>query len=174
MTRRGQAGAQSGTSGWGIPRTFATPQATSSTRGVASNNNGWYYRVLDAGTISKIAIDPTTSSGNISIAVYRSSGSGDAAVPTGGRLATTGAIACPSTGYAEVSLGASVAVNEGDWFALSADNTTVAIRSDASGTNSSNLGKGMMGHQGTAHPLPATPSIAGWWRDGVHLMKGVA
>ena len=166
----------SGTSsaGWGIPRTYATPRSTASTRSVSSANNAWYMRVFDSGTISKVALDPTTSNGNISIAAYTNSGAGDAATPTGGRLVTTGAIACPSTGYVEVSLGASVDVEEGDWFGLSADGTTAAFRSDSSSASASNLGKGIYGQQSTAHPCPATPVVAGWYRDGVYLLKGVA
>jgi hypothetical protein len=59
-------------------------------------------------------------------------GVGKAAKP-GTQKATSGSVACPAVGYAEVSLGASIQVNAGDFIGFSVDNATVAIRA-AGGT----------------------------------------
>lgn len=102
-----------------------------------SNNNGsnsiTYYRIPQgAGTISKIALEIGTSSGNIAVAVYDNSGVGRAALPLN-RIASSGIVACPASGFAEVALDAPVFVKPGDWLAIWADNTTATFR-NAGGT----------------------------------------
>jgi hypothetical protein len=131
----------------GIPVSSATTWA--------SSNQAAYYRVYGAGTFTKIAVHVTTSSGNVSFAVYSRSGSGRSAVP-GTRLVTTGAIACPAIGYQEVSLGGSVTVAPGDFIAMSCDNTTAAFQ--IVGGSITDMAKGMAYQQATAHPAPSTPA----------------
>ena len=114
-----------------------------------------YGRVLGAGTISKIGLGIGTQSGNISLAVYANSGTGRAAVP-GTRLATSGAVACPATGYQEVALGASVTVTPGDWFCITADNATATFWSNLAQQADSDIGKGRQYRQ-AVHPAPTTP-----------------
>lgn len=131
-------------------------------RGSDSSNPGGanaatYLRCMEGGTISKIGLDCVTSSGNISVAVHQNSGSGRASVP-GTRLATSGAVACPAVGYAEVSLGATVTLAAGDWIAISADNGTAAFRSLLNGSTTTNLGLGRQFVASSSHPLPSTPS----------------
>lgn len=130
-------------------------------------NRAHYMRMAEAGTITKVAIIVQIQSGNISVGVYRNSGSGASAVPAA-RVATSGAVACPATGYQEVSLSGSIAVNKGDWLALSVDNTTAAFI----GIAPAQILKPFHYSQDTAHPLPssATPSPVG---KTFHIM-GVA
>lgn len=119
-------------------------------------NDARYARVLGSGTISKIGLEVMTASGNISVAVYSKTGSGINAKP-GARVATSGAIACPAVGYVEISLGASVAVSDGDYLALSCDNAVAAFRGQSGSANT--LAAVISYAQGAAHPLPpaATP-----------------
>jgi hypothetical protein len=122
-----------------------------------SANTALYYRVRDGGTITKVALEVTTSSGNISVGVYSNTGVGRSAAPAA-QKATSGAVACPAIGVAEVTLTASVRVEPGDWLAISADNSTAAFRSALTAEQTTALGNGLCYKQATAHPLPATPS----------------
>lgn len=144
--------------GFGIAYSL-DPRLTAGASGLSAANVAWYSRASVGGvTISKVAIHVGTSSGNISVAVYANSGSGRSATPGGGRRATSGAVACPAGGYAEVALGASVALNRGDWFALSADNSTAAFFvSGASAVVVTSLTAGLEYAQTSGHPCPATP-----------------
>lgn len=144
--------------GLGFPSTVdpGMIRATDS-MGVGAANAAIYLRAIGGGTISKIGMRVGVSSGNISVAVYRNSGTGRSSIP-GTRIATTGSIACPAVGYAEVSLGSTVTLNDGDWIGISADNTTAQIGSLLSAGADSNLGLGRQYRQPTAHPLPSAPS----------------
>lgn len=141
--------------GWGMPHTFDPANLVNHT-GAAVANDAMYFRVRDSGIITKIGIIGNVSSGNISLAVLR--GPMGMAPPTT-RLATTGAVACPAGGYNEISLGASVAVDERtDWFALSIDNTTATFGRVGNVVAESGLGAGFC-YRGTAHhPIPASPT----------------
>lgn len=144
--------------GWGFPYTVmpSLPRATdNTTMGVA--NDAMFYRVIGGGTISKVGLRVFTSSGNISVAAYRNSGVGRAGVP-GTRLATSGAVACPATGYAEVSLGASIVLNSGDWLAISADNTTATFACFVSSMTTNDIAKAVALVQAAAHPAPSAPA----------------
>lgn len=123
-------------------------------------SNAFYYRSYDGGDISSVGTHVNSSSGNISVAVYTNSGSGRAATPTGGRLATSGAVACPAAGFATVSLGGTVSPVAGDWLAISADNATATFRSLPDGFGASALGQGASFRESGAHPCPATPTVA--------------
>lgn len=149
----------------------ADPRAATTTGGVGVANRCFYTRVRGAGTISKVGLHVATSSGNISVAAYRNTGSGRSAAP-GRQLSTSGAVACPASGYAEVALGASVTLDEGDWLAVSADNTTATFVKGNSTTGVSNLAAGFCAYQDTAHPAPATPAVAGYHMNSV-LLVGV-
>lgn len=121
---------------------------------VQAANACHYLRVISSGDISKIGVYVNTASGNISVAVYSNSGTGRSAVP-GTRTATSGAVACPASGYREISLGGTVTVNAGDWFSLSADNTTAKFNSLLSSGGDADLGLGRQFRQATAHPSPS-------------------
>jgi hypothetical protein len=126
-------------------------------RAAPSTNGAIYARVLGGGPVSKIGLQCQVSSGNISVGVHQNSGVGRAAVP-GARIATSGAVACPAVGYAEVSLGGSVPVAPGDWFSISADNVTASFLCNLGVAVDSSIGLGRQFRQATAHPVPATPS----------------
>lgn len=165
-------GGGSGAGGWGIPRTFL-PGLRASPLAVSAVNEAHYYRVEDSGAITAVYLRIGVASGNISIAAYTNSGSGRAATPTGGRLATTGAISCPASGEASVALACTVP--DGGWFGISADNTTATIQSAIStgGLNPSALANGMQMRQASAHPLPATPaSLTGQLGGPAHILVG--
>lgn len=140
---------------FGFPFTHDPEYLRNDANSVVSANRGIYQRVIGGGTITKIGLSVGTQSGNISVAVYRNSGVGRSAVP-GTRAVTTGAIACPGTGYQEVALGSSVDVNPGDWFFLSADNTTATFGALLNAPGDNNLGKGRAYRQDAAHPAPST------------------
>lgn len=133
----------------------------------------WYLRVSDGGVISKIGLEIVTSSGNISVAAYRNGGTGLAAVPAT-RLATSGAVACPTAGYAEISLGATITVNPGDWLSLSSDNGTAAFRCMLGGVLTSQLAAGRIYMQTSAHPAPSPPGALAARLGRNILLIGVA
>lgn len=119
-------------------------------------NRGVYSRLVTGSFISKIAIEVTTASGNISLAVYRNSGVGMAAVPAA-QIATTGAVACPaaSTGgvLREVALIAPVRAAKGDWLFMSCDNGTATF---TRATTSLSTWNGAFAYrQDAAHPAPS-------------------
>lgn len=143
--------------GFGFPASIDVGQMRSTDTMALTANDGVYLRSRDGGTISKIGLFVSTSSGNISVAAYRNSGSGRSAVPAT-RLATSGAVACPgASAYAEVSLGATVTLLPGDWLFLSADNNTATFRTSLSGAADNNIGLGRQFRQTTAHPAPSPP-----------------
>lgn len=134
-------------------------------------NDARYVRVLGSGTITKLRIHVGTAAGNVSLGVYSSVGDGLAAVPTI-RKATTGAIACPTAGIADVSLGASVNVQTGDFFAMScSDNTAEFLQH--SGIGDTSLAAGRSYKEASAHPLPVTPSPGTGHNFRVPLIVGV-
>ena len=139
--------------GLGIVHTASVPIATPQPMPIA--NRGVYMRCDTGGTITSIAIDVGTQSGNICVAVFANSGVGRAAVPAA-RKATSGAVACPAPGYAEVSLGGSVVVDPGDWLFLSVDNTTATIYAMSSLSHTNAIVAGFSYYQDTAHPAPAS------------------
>lgn len=121
-------------------------------------NRGLYVRTINGGTITKIGLEVGVQSGNISVAVYRNSGSGRSAVPSGAPAITSGAVACPASGYAEVSLGGSVVVNPGDWLFLSCDNTTASFQRHTT-TSGTALQSGFVTRQDSAHPAPTVGTL---------------
>lgn len=121
-------------------------------------NRAQYTRVRTGGTISKIRIQCTVSSGNVCVGVYANTGSGLSAMP-GARVATSGSLASAGTGARDYSLGASVYVNPGDWLAFVTDNTSITLAyigvvTEFGGTPS--VWSGRSAYQDTAFPLPST------------------
>lgn len=141
----------------GIVRTYLSAMPVNSlTLTIGSPNTTRYFRVVEGGTISKIRLGVGTSSGNISVAVHRSSGRGLTAVP-GAQVATSGSIACPASGIQDVALGSTVNVRVGDWLAIGADNTTATFYGVVA-TGASGLVGGQAG-VASGFPAPATPSF---------------
>lgn len=138
-----------------IVRTFDLGMRAGS--GTAVLNRAWFMRCSGAATISKIGLQVATASGNINVGIFRNSGSGRNAVP-GTMLTSSGSVACPATGYAEVTLGATVSVTDGDWFALVADNGTATFAVAANGAVDTNLAAGRMYRKDSSFTLISDPA----------------
>lgn len=135
---------------WAMAATMP-PHSVSTSTAVAVANRCQFVRSTGRKYgATQLQIWVGTASGNISVAVYASSGIGDAAVPTD-RKATTGAIACPAAGLAVVTLTTAVDVDPGDFMAISADNTVATFGRSASGITA----QGVCWRMDTAHPAPA-------------------
>lgn len=157
---------------YGFPYTV-DPLTTAAVTNHPTANATIFNRVHGSGSISKIAIQIGVASGNVAVAVYANSGTGRAAVPST-RRATSGSIACPSSGYAEVSLGATVAVESmADWFAFGADNTTVTAMRGTNFGSSSVLFAGAAHIQGSGFP-PAAPAVPNTGFGWAYHMVGIA
>lgn len=145
--------------GFGIPWSV-DPRLASSQSTVGAANRGWWYRVTGAKSgCTKIGISVVTQSGNVCAGIYANSGAGRAAAPAA-RLATTGSVACPGTGYRELDLtDGPVNIKQGDWLFFAADNITASF--DAAPAGSTGISTGLRGYADAAFPAPAAaPAIA--------------
>lgn len=112
-----------------------------------------YMRNTAKGTISKIATSITSPSGNISVGVYSNTGLQINAKPLT-QKATSGAIACPAAGMIqEISLGATITIEAGEWFAMSCDNIDTSMPMVTGGGDIPIL-SAYAWRQSSAHPLP--------------------
>lgn len=146
--------------GFGFPCNFI-PQLSDPAAAIALVANWCLYSRLisGGGAITKIGLEIGTSSGNISVA-HLTGPSGRTGPDA--RVATSGAVPCPASGFAEVALGSSTTPKAGDWFGISADNTTATAQMSAGPAGAgSALGAGGHHFQASAHPVPATPSVSG-------------
>lgn len=121
-------------------------------------NRGIFLRTMNGGTITKVGFEVGTASGNISVAAYANTGTGLAAAPTGAPLSTSGAVACPATGLAQVALAAAVTIGPGDWLFLSCDNATATFSRCTPSTGAFN--GGTAARQDSAHPAPTVGTLA--------------
>lgn len=138
---------------FGFPAT-ADPILASNYTTVASSNRTWFLRATGSGSVSRLRINVGVQSGNICASVYTSSGVGTAALPLT-RVATTGSIACPAAGNADLTLDTTVAVTSGDfWFSLCADNTTATFAQV--GSTGSLIPQGRVAFQDSTLTGPAT------------------
>lgn len=156
--------------GWGVrPFTFLPSQ--SATAVTLNAVFCLWHRVIGGGPISKLGFQVGTQGGNIAVAVGRGVRGG--AGPTS-LLATSGSVACPAPGYAEVALGASVNVNpETDWFCIAGDTGTATVLAASAMTlGSTGLCTGFAAFE-NVFPVPATPNTTPGWARGVCLV-GVA
>ncbi len=102
-----------------------------------------YSRLIAAGYASQhLGFNVVVSSGSCCVAYYTSSGLSNSAQPTGGQLATSGAVPTPAMGVASIALGSSVTPNVGDWVGMSFDNVTASISCSSSVLNSSTMSTG--------------------------------
>jgi len=94
-------------------------------------NAAGFVRLKAAGYSSQHLVIATigTSYGNISLGYFHGSGSGLSAKPDGGMYtnAWSGAIPCPASGNASVSLIASATPSLADWIGMSCDNQTATF-----------------------------------------------
>lgn len=117
-----------------------------------------YQQLIGYGmSTNQLRIFVGTSSGNISVGLYNNGGqSGSSRLPNT-RQATTGAIPCPASGMATVTLTTTVTIGRSWYGALSCDNTSATFQRSAPQSSISN---GVAANQGSAHPLPATAGAA--------------
>lgn len=119
-------------------------------------NRCYYFRVTRGrNRIGSIAIPIAVQSGNVSVAVFRNTGTGISARPAN-RVATSGVVACGAPGRQTLVLDAPVNVAAGDWFCIATDNGVIRIEGVTSGV----LGyDGLTAWQDAAMPPPtnATP-----------------
>lgn len=138
---------------WGIPRTI-DPALRQTSVNVNTANRAWWMRVKDSGAITKLRVNIGAQSGNVSVAVAPNVGSGVNARP--GNPTATASQACPAVGDTDIALGATINVNDGDWFGIAADNTVATFGSAAPGVLDSALGSGSLYYQAAAYPIPGT------------------
>jgi hypothetical protein len=148
------------------------PALCTTLSGITTANRGVYGRVVGSGSVSKIGLEIGASSGNICVAVYRNTGTGRTSAP-GTRLATSGSVACPSTGFAEVALGATVDVQQGDWFYIGADNTTATFRVVHTTGAANGLAAGRWAFADANFPAPASPTPSAGFNRG-YCLVGIA
>jgi hypothetical protein len=154
-----------------IPRT-ADPRSSLAAAALSGANVTYWGRVVGGGTVTKLGIQVGAQSGNICVAVYANSGFGINAIP-GVRLATSGSVACPAIGYAEVALDVSVEVLSGQhWFALAADNVVATFYAPSGSIGITSLAKGF-GMSKAAFPCP-DPAAASSYRTNPVAIIGVA
>jgi hypothetical protein len=128
---------------------------SSSTTGLV--NRIVFQRIFGSGPITKVGIGVTVTGGNVVVSLYRSNGAGRNAVP-GTLVASTGIVATPAVGYAEVSLGGTFTVQPGDWFAFGCDSGSAAFRSITGNLidGGNFAGRAMYGNPG--FPPPDSPT----------------
>lgn len=152
--------------GWGIPMTFH-PHEFGGATVIGAINRAHYLRVrggCQPGTpITKLAINVGVQSGNISVAVLRGTAGRN---PPTTRIATSGSVACPAAGYAEIALDVPVMVDgRTDWFALACDNNTATFGRVSAPGSSNNFGAGLAYLQDGLFPVPAAPTgLTASWR----------
>ena len=139
---------------WAVdPFVVTCPGATPTLiAGVA--NWGFAMRAYGSGLISKIALQIGTSAGDICVAHYANTGVGPNATPAT-RLATSGAVACPASGYREVALTVPTYVRTGDWLTVSfSSSSATAFGVAAPGSSIAN--NGLSWASNGSHPLPSS------------------
>lgn len=119
---------------------------------VGSANRALYIPCVltGAATITGVKVYIGTSSGNLCVGLYDSSGT---------RVATSGAVASPGITFRTINFTAAYSAAAGRYYlALSADNVTVTF----AGTSNSVGGvAATVKYQDTAHPLPTSITSAG-------------
>lgn len=163
-----------GTGDWGIPRTAEIgPGLDNNGQLWPSANRGVWLRVRNAGMISKIALGVAVQSGNICVAVYRASGFRQSAKP-GTLLASSNSVACPAVGYAEVSLGATIEIRDGDFIYLGADNNVAKFWTAGTTSANSALAAGVSYYADAAFPAPASNPTVTTGFQRFWVLTGVA
>lgn len=147
-----------GDDGWYYPMTFdANLAGTAASVTTADRCTFTRMRGRTTVAVNKANIGIGVSSGNISVAVYANNGSSNSAArPTGAPILTTGSIACPAPGLAEVTFTGSAIVPLGAWLAISCDNTTATFTRDGATLTP----PGMCYTQASAHPAPTVGTLA--------------
>ncbi len=123
-----------------------------SSGGCVDVNDAFYMPidVMGAMTITKISLYIATSSGNIDVGLYDSSGT---------RVVSLGSTASPGTGVRTFTV-ASTALTAGQYYvAFAADNTTFKW---GQATGAATMATGMMQRETSDFPLPASFTVGAW------------
>jgi hypothetical protein len=160
--------------GFGFPLTpFLFTTAATPT--MVANKAYYQVNIGPSVVVTRIGIWILTSSGNIDVGIYTRSGYHGGSVP-GVRKVSSGTTACPSAGYAEITIPATL-FETGDYFAMSGDNGTYKPATGNPGSNTNDIYRGVAYSQTTAFPLPSvagTGLTAAVNLDLLPLMKGLA
>ena len=115
----------------------------------------YYGRTRGVGAVDSVAFRVQTAAGNVSVALYDNTGSGRSARPNT-RLQTSGSVACPAAGSADVALGGTTTITApcAHWLALSCSGAPVLLGTGSNPVDSS-LGSGLS-YREAVHPAPAT------------------
>jgi hypothetical protein len=147
------------------------PRYAQALANVGTANDCHYNRVYHGGEIDTLRISVGVSNGNVSLAVYDQTGTGVTAAPST-RLQTSGSVACPAAGLADVALGGAVTVGHSThWFALSNSGTTATFRSAAA--IPAGWHNGLNGAEAAAHPAPASASPSASRASQLFIVIGI-
>lgn len=112
--------------GWGICTNVGPVVVGPVARTLVANQANFYRLVGGGVAITKCRVHVGTSSGNIGVAYYSNTGTGLSAAP-GALLASSGSVACPAAGVADIALGSTITPNVGDWVCVWSDNATATL-----------------------------------------------
>lgn len=165
-------GGGGGTVVYGPPAGWVSAHEFNSFIGMPSNRC-YMYRCRGGGTITGITMRVLVSSGNISAGVVGSAGGVSNPVT---RRATSGAVPCPATGYAVVTI-PSTTVDPSDYLALSQDDGAATFAAGPFGSISESftipyIGSGQTLFASGAHPIPSTVTTTGTLQGGGHILSG--
>ncbi len=124
-----------------------------------TSNTSIYIRAYGSQSVTNFNFQVASTSGNMDIGEYASTGSGATAAPTGNPIAHKGSTAAPSNGFVTVSVGTTETIVQGaHWLALAFDNTTITI-GRVSDTQVG-FASGTCNSQATNFPLGAVGTLA--------------
>lgn len=157
----------------GTPAHSFPPLAWASNTAVIANTV-YYLRVLAGHTAaaSKVRIRVATSTGNVAVAAY---GGGSLSVASASRLATSGSVACPAIGVADVSFTAAADITTGDWLCIGADAAASFGRVGGGADPSVNTWGEGTSYREVVYPPPATVAASpnAFWYAG-YIMVALA
>ncbi len=131
---------------------FFSLTGNGSSGGAVANNDAFYLPIDVTGdmTITKISLYIATSSGNIDVGLYDSSGT---------RLVSKGSTASPGTGVQTLTV-ASTSISAGQhYLALAVDNTTFKW---GQATGADTMATRMMQRETSDFPLPSSFTVGAW------------
>jgi len=123
-----------------------------SSGGAIASNDGFYMPidVLGDMTITKISFYIQTSSGNIDVGLYNSSGS---------KLVSSGSVSSPGTGVQTIAVGSTAITSGQHYLALAVDNTTFKWGQT---TGADTMATRMMQRETSDFPLPSSFTVGAW------------
>lgn len=160
--------------GFGFAFNFNPALASNAGGAMGAANRALYSRVVNGcRAVTKIRVGVAIQSGNVCVATFPASGVGVLATP-GARSATSGSVACPAAGVADITLSGPIDLEPGDFIGLATDNNTVRFYSLVGPTAAGvAVMAGVSYYQETAFPLPSTPAPVAAAAIGPILLIGI-